>query len=50
MRICKTCEHCIFNEKWGEVKCKKYQHVIPNPESRTACAEYSKKKEEPKNG
>lgn len=50
MKTCKTCEHCIFNEQWGEIKCKKYQHIIYNPENRSGCTGYSKKKEEKKDG
>lgn len=50
MRSCKTCGYCILDEKWGECKCKKYQHRIYNPENRSACAEYKEKKEAEKHG
>lgn len=48
MRICKTCEHCIFDEQWGEYKCKKHQHRIYNPMQIGACKGYSQKKKKEK--
>lgn len=28
MDNCTTCEHSVFDEKWGEYKCKKYSHRV----------------------
>lgn len=28
---CKTCKNCIFNETWGEYKCKAQEKRILNP-------------------
>jgi hypothetical protein len=28
---CKTCKNCIFNETWGEHKCKVQEKRILNP-------------------
>ena len=41
MNKCTTCEHAIFDETWGEIKCKKLCIRIYAP--RVACNEYVKK-------
>lgn len=41
MRMCKNCAHCIFNETWGEYKCKKKQVVCFVGEARK-CKFYEK--------
>lgn len=51
---CKTCSNCIFDETWGEYKCKAQEKRIQNPHlGGIRCKDYkkgqmqmSKKKEE----
>lgn len=46
MENCKTCEHAVFDEKYGEYKCKKRLtriYILLNSEE---CKEYKKKKED----
>ena len=40
---CKTCEHAIFDEIWGDYKCKKYE-IIVHPDERLDCESYKKGK------
>lgn len=42
---CKTCEHSVFDELWGEYKCKSFEHVIYILLDSSECPNYSKKKE-----
>lgn len=50
-KSCKDCENLIFDETWGEVKCKHYKHKIYYPEVYAEdCPNYKKKKESEKNG
>lgn len=42
-----TCENAIFDERWGEYKCKARQHRIPDVEQYcTDCKDYKQKKGE----
>lgn len=40
-RNCADCVNAIFDEQWGEYKCKAKQCVIYNPEK--TCADYKKR-------
>lgn len=42
MGNCETCLNAIFNELWGEYKCKVYQHTVYFPEELTGCKDYKK--------
>ena len=42
MSNCKDCIHSVFDEVWGEYKCKFYTHRIYNPEQIQNCPEYKK--------
>lgn len=45
-KSCVFCEHSIFDPRWGEVKCKRYQHKIYYPEFYAEdCPNYKKAKE-----
>lgn len=39
---CKTCEHGILDERWGEYKCKKQLHRI-NSNARVSCRSYKRR-------
>lgn len=41
-KSCKTCENAIFNERWGEYKCKISQHRIYEPDDQKNCIDYKK--------
>ena len=47
---CVSCVHSIFDELWGEFKCKKREHTIYNLTSYFSCEYYEKKDEEFING
>lgn len=42
MKTCKECTNAIFDEIWGEYKCKVYQHVIYEVEDAEDCGKYKK--------
>ena len=42
---CVSCVHSIFDELWGEFKCKKREHTIYNLTSYFLCEYYEKKDE-----
>lgn len=42
---CSTCEHGIFDERWGEYKCVKRMHRVYSPDQMINCEFYKKKKE-----
>ena len=42
---CKTCQHGIFDQLWGEYKCKKLTRVI-NTNECDKCEYYNKRKED----
>lgn len=44
MRCCKDCAHSIFDEQWGEFKCKIAQHVVYDADRIVACKDYINKK------
>lgn len=44
MRNCKTCEYSVFDETWGEYKCKERKLRIYNLERSKECEFYSEKK------
>ena len=46
MAHCKYCEHSIFNEQWGEWKCKKFELTVYNPEKRASRCKHMKEKPE----
>lgn len=39
---CPTCENAIFDEIFGEYKCKILKRRIRNPEDNTGCKNYKK--------
>lgn len=41
---CTTCEHSVFDEQWGEYKCKFFEHRIYILLDSSECPEYAKKK------
>lgn len=41
-RHCYQCANAIFDEVWGEYKCKVLKHRIRNPEEHTGCKDYKK--------
>ena len=45
MENCKTCEHAVFDELWGEYKCKKRETRIYILLDSKECKDYAKKKE-----
>lgn len=50
MENCTNCEHAVFDELWGEYKCKKREQRIYILLDSKECADYKKKpKEEKKN-
>lgn len=40
MRCCKDCAHSIFDEQWGEYKCKIAQHIVYGADRIVACKDY----------
>lgn len=42
MKHCKDCEHSIFDEQWGQYKCKLKKHVLYNEELTANCEFYQK--------
>ena len=40
---CTDCAHSMFDENWGELKCKKLQRRILNQKDYAACQHYQKK-------
>lgn len=45
MDNCKNCEHSVFDELWGEYKCKHFEHRIYILLDASECASYKKEKE-----
>lgn len=45
MKACRTCEYAIFDEVWGEYKCKKKERRIYETTSLQECEFYKKVKE-----
>lgn len=45
-KLCSTCQHAIFDETWGEIKCKKLGIRIYAP--KIICKEYKKKEQKKK--
>lgn len=41
-KSCKTCVNAIFDEHWGEYKCKVFQHRMYLPDDKEDCIEYEK--------
>ena len=41
---CKACVHSIFDELWGEYKCRKRECVIYYPEFFNGCEYYEERK------
>lgn len=46
MKCCAECSHSIFDEQWGEYKCKIVQHRIYDVDRKVACKDYKKGKPE----
>lgn len=42
MYNCKDCAHSIFDEKWGEYKCKKHQRTVYILLDAEECPSYEK--------
>ena len=51
MNDCKNCANAIFDEVWGEYKCKKFEHRIRDVDKYVDCHGHTpkNKKEEKKN-
>ena len=45
---CFTCEHAIFDERWGEYKCRHSEKYIYDAFKKTECEDYKKLKEKKK--
>ena len=45
MANCMTCLNSVFDETWGEYKCKVYQHRIYDVEQYNLCDEYKPNKD-----
>ena len=46
VKSCRNCKHCIFDRRWGEVKCKHYKHKIYYPEFMAEdCPQYKQAEE-----
>ena len=41
---CTTCEHSVFDEQWGEYKCKFFEHRMYILLDSSECPNYTKKK------
>ena len=41
MRDCPSCKHRIFDEQWGEYKCKKQEKKV-TPDRSKECRDYSR--------
>lgn len=39
---CDECKHMVFDEKWGEYKCKKKYITIYHPEKQNDCKDFAK--------
>lgn len=48
MNNCKDCKHSIFDELWGEYKCKVLKRRVYILLDKDECPNYEKKKEETK--
>lgn len=42
MSNCKDCVHSVFDEVWGEYKCKVHKHRIYNLDKHADCGFYAK--------
>lgn len=45
MKTCKECEHSIFDEIWGEYRCKVHHQTVYKIATAENCEDYEKKKE-----
>lgn len=46
MKRCRTCKNALFDEHWGEIKCKVKKRRIPDPEREAPkCKSYEKTNE-----
>lgn len=43
MNTCKNCEYSIFDEVWGEYKCKVKNRIIYIPRSEYTCKNWKEK-------
>ena len=48
MENCKTCEHSVFDELWGEYKCKQREVRVHILLDSSECKDYKKKPKEEK--
>lgn len=46
---CTSCKNGIFDKKWGEWKCRIFEHIIYRPEATEYCGYYKEKKKEKTN-
>lgn len=46
MGNCANCKHAVFDEQWGEYKCKVFERRIYILLGSSECPKYEKKKEE----
>ena len=44
MHNCSNCKFALFDEKWGEYKCKKLELFVYNIEMMSDCSSYAKGK------
>lgn len=42
MKNCETCSNAVFDDHWGELKCKAKQHRIYRPDAVSDCRYYKK--------
>lgn len=45
MATCADCKHSVFDETWGEYKCKAFERRVYILLDSTECPKYKKKKE-----
>lgn len=43
-KSCRTCEHCVFCQTWGDYKC--IMHSVRRPPAMPVCDEYKKSKKD----
>lgn len=46
MKSCKNCDKSIFNERWGEYKCKKYHITVRELDIAEVCEFYDERKKD----
>lgn len=46
MKSCENCNKSIFNERWGEYKCKEYHIIVRELDFAEVCGAYDERKKE----